>query len=111
MLVPKFVLFTYVSGLYLYAGSDVLRLVVALAISKFAVLVAVQFVLYGGEGAAQDHLAGSLCFVHVGGGTLFRLSFFLGNHLRHLGFLKIFKRSRMDLVLPALAFYRTVKFS
>lgn len=44
---------------------------IAVDISKFAVLTNFQFVLYEGERAAQDYFVGSLRLDHVGGGILF----------------------------------------
>lgn len=70
---------TYYSGPFLHGGAEDIRRVIVLPISEFALLPAVQFLLYATEGAALDYYVGSLRFKHVVGGVLFRFPFLLVN--------------------------------
>lgn len=64
-------MFIYFSGLYCYGGSDDVRPVIGIAISEFALLVAVQFFLHVLEGAETDYVFSPFYF------DLFGVGFYL----------------------------------
>lgn len=99
MFFPTFLVFTYLSGLYLRLGFDTVLRVGILEISEFAVLAALPLLLYAAEGAAPVYLVGYIRFDHVEGKMLVRLPFHLINILRRFGFSKIAERCRWILYL------------
>lgn len=65
--------FLYYCSLFLRGGSDDVRDVLTLTISKFAVLAGNYYSLHAVEGAPPDYFVSSLYFDHVGVGMLFWL--------------------------------------
>lgn len=52
--VPTLLLFTYYGDVLPHCGADSIKRVITLTTSEFAVLTALQFLLYAAEGAALD---------------------------------------------------------
>lgn len=92
--------------MFLRGSSDDTGRVNILAIFKFAVLAAVQFILYVAEGPVPNYYVGSLRSDHVRGSMLFRWPTPLENILSYFGFYRIAESIFMDPVLVALVFHR-----
>lgn len=104
LVLTLFILNSY-SGLYLRGGADDIRQIFTLAISRLAVLAAVQFLLHADQGVAPVNFVGSLRFDQMGegGGVLFRLLLSKLDSTRFFDFLMIAERMPMNPVLVALA--------
>lgn len=75
----------YFNSLFLPGGSENIRRMTTPAISKFAVIADVQFLLYAAKGTIPDYSLGLLRFDHVGRGRLIPLPTLLENIFSHVG--------------------------